>query len=403
MTQEVREEAPRRVPVSRRRKKKRRLYLIPLFLILLLLIVGGAYLLHLLNKIDRIRNETVDTIDPATASIETDPAPLSSEESVPDWVSRYFEDDTSEGTEPPEDPSASHESLTESSSEEQGSEGSSEGQPETKATAAPTTAAPTTAFDYGNITSIDCSSLTNLLLVGQDRRPGESRERSDSMILVSINPDTHRIVLVSFMRDLFVDVPGYGKTRLNHAYWYGGFPLLYQTLEKNFAVKIDGGFEVDFDGFSAIIEGLDGVDLQLTAEDSRHIFEDEDHTGLQHLDGLQALEYVRYRDYGADFMRTSRQRTMLTTVFNKVKGSGAGALLGMLEQFLPYLRTDMSNGEILSLAAKLAPMMSSMSLSAYSVPASGDYFDAYRNGMSVLVPNLPAIKYHLKYWYLPLN
>lgn len=387
MTQAARGEAPR-VPVSRKRKK-RRLYLIPLFLILLLLIGGGAYLLHLLNQIPRIENESVETIDPATASIETDPAPLSTE-SMPEWASRYLEDESSEAS----GSEASAESSAEAGGEETAGEGTE--------TASPT-APPTTAFDYGNITSIDCSSLINLMLVGQDRREGESRERSDAMILASINPKTGRIELLSFMRDLYVEVPGYGKTRLNHAYWYGGFPLLYQTMEKNFAITVDGGFEVDFNGFSAIIEILEGVDISLTKEDSQHIFGDEEHTGIQHLDGEQALEYVRYRDYGSDFMRTNRQRTMLTTVFDAVKGAGASTLLSLLEQFLPYLRTDMSNGDILSLAAKLAPLMSSMSLSNTSVPGSGDYFAAYRDGMSVLVPNLPAIKYHLKYWYLPFN
>ena len=88
--------------------------------------------------------------------------------------------------------------------------------------------------------------LLNLLLVGQDKRPGEGRQRSDVMIVASINLETKAVSLISFMRDLYVQIPGYSDNRLNAAYVFGGFPLLKETLYENFGITIDGCFEVDF-------------------------------------------------------------------------------------------------------------------------------------------------------------
>ena len=91
----------------------------------------------------------------------------------------------------------------------------------------------------------DASNIKSILLIGQDKREGESRQRSDSMILATLDKDQGTVSLTSFMRDLYVAIPGYSTTRINAAYAYGGMDLLDQTLEENFGVKIDGNVEVD--------------------------------------------------------------------------------------------------------------------------------------------------------------
>ena len=114
--------------------------------------------------------------------------------------------------------------------------------------------------DWSEIEPFLDDDLLNILLVGQDRREGEGRQRSDSMILCSINPDTKQISMISFLRDLYVQIPGgYSDNRLNAAYVFGGFPLLMDTLHTNFGVSIDGCFEVDFSGFQSVIDILGGV------------------------------------------------------------------------------------------------------------------------------------------------
>ena len=92
------------------------------------------------------------------------------------------------------------------------------------------------------------SRIVNILLVGQDRLEGEGRTRSDSMILCTFNKRTRELTLTSFLRDLYVQIPGYGGNRINAAYAYGGMELLEQTLEQNFGVQVDGIVEVDFSG-----------------------------------------------------------------------------------------------------------------------------------------------------------
>lgn len=123
--------------------------------------------------------------------------------------------------------------------------------------------------EWDFIERIEDNQLVNLLLVGQDRREDESRQRSDTMILCSINLETSEVSLISFLRDLYVQIPGgYSANRLNATYVFGGFDLLDATLTENFGVSIDGNFEVDFTGFKAIIDMVGGIDIELTSAEA---------------------------------------------------------------------------------------------------------------------------------------
>lgn len=245
--------------------------------------------------------------------------------------------------------------------------------------------------------------LINLLLVGQDRRPGQGRQRSDSMIVCSINPETMEVSLVSFLRDLYVDFPGdYSDNRLNAAYAFGGFPLLTETLHLNFGVTIDGCFEVDFGGFVQIIDTVGGVDITLTEAEAR-IMDDGSIAGLNHLNGDQALKYSRIRYIDSDFNRTGRQRNVITAVFNKLKGQNVTQLMDFVNVVLPCISTDMSNTQIMSLAMQFAPKMANIQLSSYYVPPRDAYQSAMIRGMAVLVPDRAKIRDYLRYEYLPLH
>ncbi len=250
---------------------------------------------------------------------------------------------------------------------------------------------------------LDDDSLINILLVGQDRREGQGRQRSDTMILCSINPSTGEVSLISFLRDLYVTIPGdYSDNRLNAAYAFGGFPLLTEALYVNFGVTVDGCFEVDFDGFTSVIDILGGVDIELT-EAEAEIVGDGATAGMNHLDGEHALIYARIRKIDSDFGRTNRQRTLLLSVFESLKDSSVSDLLSLADTILPLLTTDMTNSDILSLCAQLAPMFSSFEVSTYYVPAEGTYYSARIRGMAVLVPDLVAIQDLLVNEYLPLD
>ncbi len=255
-------------------------------------------------------------------------------------------------------------------------------------------------WNDGNYNGKD-EHLINILLVGQDRRPGQGRQRSDSMILCSYNPKTNQLSMISFLRDLYVQIPGFSDNRLNAAYVFGGFPLLKETLNKNFGITVDGCVEVDFNGFKSAINLIGGVDVELTAAEAK-IVGDGATAGVCHLDGDHALIYARIRKLDSDFGRTSRQRNVLNAVFRKIKNLGVGELLGLVDELLPIISTDMTNTQITSLAVKYAPALAGLNIQTYSVPPKGAYKNAMIRGMAVLVPDLYSIKKAIFEEYLPM-
>lgn len=238
--------------------------------------------------------------------------------------------------------------------------------------------------------------ILNILLIGQDARPGETRARSDVMILLTINKAEKTITMTSFLRDLYVQIPGYNNSRMNSAYAWGGMSLLNSTLETNFGVLVDGNFEVNFDGFSQVIDILGGVDIELTQNEANVINKSvTTHvlgSGMQHLNGSQALAYARIRKLDSDFGRTNRQRKLLSALFEKFKNSDLDTLMSLMNEILPLLTTDLSKSEILSYAADILPMLSSMTLTSQRIPADGAYVDAYISGMAVLSADMDAAR-----------
>ncbi len=243
--------------------------------------------------------------------------------------------------------------------------------------------------------------LLNILLIGQDRRPDEGRQRSDCMILCSLNTETNELSMISFLRDLYVQIPGHNDNRLNAAYVYGGFPLIKETFAENFGVTVDGCLEVDFDSFEQIIDLLGGVDIELTAEEAKIVGGDA-HEGVSHLNGAQALTYTRIRKIDSDFQRTARQRTLLGSVFTKMKTCSLTDLMGLVNQILPLMTTDMADDELMSFAFNLAMSLSELKIETYGVPSDGNYQNATINGMAVLVPDLYEIQKLIFEEYLPL-
>ena len=250
-------------------------------------------------------------------------------------------------------------------------------------------------------TADDDDNLFNILLIGQDRRPDEGRQRSDAMILCSFNYETNELAMISFLRDLYVQIPGHSDNRLNAAYVYGGFPLIKHTFEENFGVSIDGCLEVDFDSFEQITDLLGGVDIELTAAEAK-IVGDDAHEGLCHLNGSQALTYTRIRKIDSDFQRTERQRKLLGAMFTKMKDCTLTELMGLVNEILPLMTTDMSDDVLMSFAFNLASSLSELKIETYGVPSEGNYKNATINGMAVLVPDLYEIKKLIFEEYLPM-
>lgn len=248
---------------------------------------------------------------------------------------------------------------------------------------------------------LDDEELLNVLLIGQDRHIGQTgRTRSDTLIVVSINMETHRVSMISFLRDLYVQIPDYTSNRINAAYVFGGYNLLKQVFLKNFGIHLDGYIEVDFANFISVIDTLGGVDIYLT-DDEAEIVGGDVTQGINHLTGKQALTYARIRQLDSDFGRTGRQRAVLLSVFNGVKSLGLSEIMNLLDTCLPLLTTSFTNIEITTYAVKLIPYASEIKVSTFTVPAAGTYADETVRGMMVLVPDIHKINSALKNEYLP--
>lgn len=239
--------------------------------------------------------------------------------------------------------------------------------------------------------------IINILLIGQDRRETDTASRADSILLCSFSKADGKLTLTSFLRDLYLPIPGHGSDRINAAYAYGGASLLKQTLTQNFDIPVDGCLEVDFSGFAKIIDTLGGVELQLRADEAQVINREtgsELSDGLQVLNGEQVLSYSRIRklDSDGDFSRTDRQRKVVSAIVSAYRDAGLPALMRLFRQVLPMISTDMSESRLLLLALDVFPMLPGLELASQSIPAPGTYTDETINGMAVLSADMDAAR-----------
>lgn len=211
----------------------------------------------------------------------------------------------------------------------------------------------------------------NILLMGIDRRPGQAFiSRTDSMMIVSIDPETEAISILSVPRDLYVSIPGRGRDRINTAFVYGsaennpegGASLAMQTVALNLGVPIDHYLMVDF---SAVIKGIDilgGIDVYLPQAIDDPTYPDMDYgydplyipAGSQHLDGEMALKYARTRHADTDFGRAARQQQVILSARDKALSLGVGSLLSkapsIYQQLQSGVKTDLSLDQLIALA-----------------------------------------------------
>ena len=221
----------------------------------------------------------------------------------------------------------------------------------------------------------------NILLLGVDDRQDGVIPRSDTMIIVSIDPVAKTVGMVSVPRDLLVTIPGHGDDKINAAYPYGseqaitGPGLAKATVEYNFHIKINYYAEVNFTGFQAIVNTLGGVTLDVAApiKDDEYPGEKNNytrvlfHTGLQHMDGKTALQYARTRHDDNDFARGDRQQQVLRAL--RQQGTDLGLITkanDLIGELGDTVRTDLSLSQTLSLA-KLATQIDSSNIKSYSL------------------------------------
>lgn len=277
----------------------------------------------------------------------------------------------------------------------------------TETTPTETTAPKPTDPDYGKM-----GKVINVLLIGQDAREGEESKNSDTVILVTVNKETKKITMTSFLRDSYVtlnnvvDVNGKshsGSTKLTLAYalgyqWggtLGAMQVMDQVIHNNFGPVVDHNIEVDMEAFDACINALHGITITLDEDEAKYMnnyFKDYDdrvfEVGDNLVDGWAAEVYVRTRHANNgdnDYNRTARQRAVVAQVLEKVKNMSVLEINSLVDELLPLVSTDMTNSDMTNYVMELLPILKDMTLESIQCPNKemglwGELADIFHDG-----------------------
>lgn len=232
----------------------------------------------------------------------------------------------------------------------------------------------TTAVGINEETKQELKGYRNIALLGIDSRADDYGlgNRSDCMMIASINQETNEIKLISVYRDTYVYVMENGTKRLDkitHAYSYGGAQNTLKSLNEAMDLNITEFVTVNFDAVIAAVDSLGGVYIDIDESEIKYVNDYIDatsessgvksshitHSGRQKLDGVQAVSYTRVRyTAGGDYKRTERMRTVVEAMLSKAKTLGVGQLNSFADTILPRIRTNISSSEIWGLVPKLA-------------------------------------------------
>ena len=270
--------------------------------------------------------------------------------------------------------------------------------------------------DVSKYDTLSDSEIVNILLVGADKNldeqnAGGAARRSDSMMIATLDMKHKKLKVTSLMRDMYVEIPGHGSRKLNAAYSLGGIKLLYETIAKNFGIKMKGYAEVNFDAFVDVINAVGGVEATLTESEAVNL-NDTNYikrkkfrnvkVGKQVLNGYQALGYCRIRHgkwknghYPAVLTASGRQRLVIQALLKKVKSMSINKWLELVDIILPNVKTDLDKDEIYSYLMAIVKM-GTTELKQYSLPIQNGYTSQKINGEDCLVPDLEKNKKALK-------
>lgn len=215
--------------------------------------------------------------------------------------------------------------------------------------------------------TLDDKGWWNILLLGGDSRADGKYDRTDAIIILSVNPATNEVKLASIMRDTWISMYGIGKNRINTACKFGGPELVMRTINENFGMNISDYVLVNMAAFKDIVDVLGGITLDITDREQYFINEQivynykelgikdepvklETYGENTLLDGNQALAYVRLRHIDSDYMRTGRQRDALVAIAKKLQSEGTiTTIASVVLTLLSYVETNLTLQELMQL------------------------------------------------------
>jgi polyisoprenyl-teichoic acid--peptidoglycan teichoic acid transferase len=237
----------------------------------------------------------------------------------------------------------------------------------------------------------------DILLLGSDARPNEGGFRTDVILWVSIRPKYGTVTLISFPRDLWVNIPGWGDERINTAQAHG-FATTQQTFLSNFGIKPDHYVLTNFNGFKEIIDTLDGIDINASQNltDACDLPQARNGIcsvgpGIVHMNGVTALWYVRSRHSTSDFDRTRRAQEVILAAFQRLISLDAITKAPQLySQLISTVNTDMSLKDLLPLLTIAPQIMDSSKIHRFAIGPAQVYDWITPAGAMVLVPIQPT-------------
>lgn len=372
--------------------------LISLGLILLIAVAGVFGLLHSYYN----KSHYVSATERGAAAAENeDPTGSESIEAIPAPEKAPAEEETQEKA--PEDTASDGTQTGETTPEKQ--ENPEETQEETSDSGTGLTAEEEAALiaeaeaAQSSILFPDNGNVYNILLIGVDQRREGGYANSDSMILLSLNKETRRILMISFMRDLYCNIEGVGVRKLNAAHAIGGPDLLVKTIEDNYKVDIDNYARVNFFTMIDLVDKVGGIELDITEEElpyvnryvknlcglagvkaKKHYL---DSAGTYLCDGYQTVAYSRIRYVGSDYQRTQRQRTVLTKLIEKARTLNLLEINDLVSAVLPDITHDISEVRMLQLLSGV-PAFLTYDIAQSRVP----YADLYVSRNEILYPEM---------------
>ncbi len=261
-------------------------------------------------------------------------------------------------------------------------------------------------FDGDTVTDVYDKDVINILLLGADTLSGK-HARSDTMILMSVNNVKKRIVFTSFMRDIYVEIPGYKNNRLNASFAAGGPALLIKTIKKKFDIDIDFYMMVSISSFEQAVDVIGGIDLTVNETNYNYFKTWEGIAGLSeaeatngshtvHLTGGKALGYARSRNYSnGDFTRTLHQRDLLMQMAMNCKNKSLTQLHDLIKAVLPYVSTNIPKATLKSMVWNVLTYVS-YNITDARCPCPGSFEYARIDGREVLVVNKEANEKYIK-------